>query len=247
MRKIAVFGLLALLGLAGRLEAEPVTWTNAVGVTVSGNSLTRGGAAAAWNAGAASVQVIRDGYGFVEFTATETNKARGCGLSRGDTNQDYSDIDYAIFLQATGTVDVFEGASLRGSFGAYATGDRLRVEIAYGVVRYYRNGTLLYTSAVAPAFPLRVDTAMYSPGTTLSDVRIGNVVWSGATAVTIADGTLTATGASGWNSGAASANLIGGGDGYVEFTAGQNATSRAAGLANGNSATTLPTSSTPST
>jgi alpha-tubulin suppressor-like RCC1 family protein len=233
---VAVFA--AVLG-ADALYAENVVWTNPVGVTVTGNSLTRGGAAAAWNAGAASVQVIRDGYGFVEFTATETSTARMCGLSRGDTDQNYTDIDYAIYLMNTGAVSVHEGGSNRGTFGTYVAGDRLRVEIAYGVVRYFRNGTLLYTSLVAPSFPLRADSALYTPGATLSDVRVGNVAWSGAAGVSMADRNLTATGAAGWNSGVASANLIASGDGYVEFTAGENTTSRAAGLANGNTATTL--------
>jgi hypothetical protein len=45
-----------------------------------------------------------------------------------------------------------------------AVGDRLRVAVEGGVVRYYKNGALLYTSSVTPAATLRVDTAIYNTG-----------------------------------------------------------------------------------
>jgi RHS repeat-associated protein len=71
---------------------------------------------------------------------------------------------------------------LRGDFGTYATGDKLRVSIEGGVVKYRRNGTLLYTSSVTPAYPLLVDTALYSAGSTLTNVTIStskgvNINW----------------------------------------------------------------------
>ena len=65
--------------------AVSVTWTNVVGVTASGNSLSKSGADG-WYAGAASTQSIASGAGYVEFTATETNKHRIVGLSHGDTD-----------------------------------------------------------------------------------------------------------------------------------------------------------------
>ena len=33
-----------------------------------------------------------------------------------------------------------------------------------GVVRYYRNGTILYTSLAAPTYPLLLDTSINSTG-----------------------------------------------------------------------------------
>jgi len=48
----------------------------------------------------------------------------------------------------------------RGTFGTFVSGDHLRVAVEGGVVRYYRNGTLLYTSSVTPAYPLLVDSAV---------------------------------------------------------------------------------------
>ncbi|MET0553063.1 MAG: chitobiase/beta-hexosaminidase C-terminal domain-containing protein, partial [Vicinamibacteria bacterium] len=221
--------------------AEPVVWTNAVGVTVTGNSLTRGAAAMAWTAGASSVNVIRDGYGYVECTAAETNLKRMCGLSFGDTNQDYSDIDFALYMDVSGSLKVYENSSnpWNGAAGTYAAGDKVRVQVAHGVVSYLRNGVTVYTSTKKAQYPLRVDTSLHDPGATLQDVVVGTSAWTEVVGVALSRDTVTKTGAAGWNSGMASANQITTGDGYVEFTAGQNTTSRAAGLANGDTAQTL--------
>src|SRR5437764_10812596 len=43
---------------------------------------------------------------------------------------------------------------------AYAASDHLKVSVENGVVKYYRNATLLYTSTVAPQYPLLVDTSL---------------------------------------------------------------------------------------
>jgi hypothetical protein len=160
----------------GAVVTAPVVWTNAVGVTTQGNSLTRGNAAAGWDAGAVSTQGIGSQDGYVEFTATETNTYRMCGLSHGDANQSYTDIDYAIYLTAGGTVQVYEGGVFRGDFGAYATGDVFRVALEGGAIKYRKNGTLFYTSATPPTLPLLVDTSLYSPGATLANVVVNGTL-----------------------------------------------------------------------
>jgi len=149
-----------------------VSWTNVVGVSALGNSLTKN-SADGWNAGAVSTQTIASGDGYVEFTATETNKHRRIGLSNGDTNQSWEDIDFCLYLNADGTVYINEGTNPRGNFGAYATGDVFRVAVEGGVVKYRKNGALLYTSTNAPTYPLLVDTSLHDNGSTLSNVMIG--------------------------------------------------------------------------
>src|SRR5581483_4931442 len=129
-----------------------------------------------WDAGASSAQAIVSGDGYVESTVGETNRYRMFGLSNGDSNQNYTDIDFAFYPAADGQLYVYESGNYRGVFGAYATGDLLRVAIEGGVVKYKRNGALVYTSAVAPVYPLLVDTSLYSTGATLTNVVIsGNV------------------------------------------------------------------------
>jgi alpha-tubulin suppressor-like RCC1 family protein len=227
------------LVLSGWAAADDVQWTNAVGLSVSGSTLTKTASVGWGNAGAASVQVIRDGYGYVEFTAGATNVARMCGLSWGDSDQNYPDIDFAAYLRDDGTFVVYEGGAWRGEFGPYASGDRIRVEVHHGVVTYRRNGVLVYTSTSLPRYPLRVDASLYQTGATLQDVRIGSVVWSSAVGVTAEGDGLSKTGSAGWNAGAFSANLLEAGDGALEFEATETDTSRVIGLGSSNSGETL--------
>jgi hypothetical protein len=65
-------------------QTEDVIWKAAVGVTVSGNDLTKTSATNTWgNSGASSLQTI-ESNGFVEFSASGTAML---GLSMGDTDQ----------------------------------------------------------------------------------------------------------------------------------------------------------------
>ncbi len=151
--------------------AQPVVWTSAIGVTVSANSLTKTAPAAWGNAGAVSTQQIASGDGYLEFTASERNTYRQLGLSFGDSNATYQDIDFAFYL-AGGNLNVHENGILKGSFGAFATGDVLRVAVVGGAVQYSRNGVVLYSSTKTPTYPLLVDTALYSTGATLKNAAI---------------------------------------------------------------------------
>ena len=49
---------------------------------------------------------------------------------------------------------------------------RLLHPVEGGVVKYRKNGTLFYTSLVAPAYPLLVDTAMLDMQSTVNNVMI---------------------------------------------------------------------------
>ena len=209
-------------------QTENVTWTDPVGATVTGNNLTKT-AATGWNGGAISLQVVEFG-GFAEFTATETNKGRMAGLSYGNTDQGYSDVDFAIYLQNNGQFQAYEAGAAKGTAAAYQSGDRFRVEATATAVRYRKNGVVFYTSAKVPALPLLVDTALYDTGATLTNVTIGNLAWRGDSGVKATGTTLTKTGAAGWNAGASSARALIFGDGYLEFAATETNTDRVCGL-----------------
>ena len=156
-----------------------VVWKNVVGATASGSTLTRSSPTPGWDAGAVSTKELR-GDGYVEFAAVETNTYRMAGLSRGDSDQSYTDIDFAIYLTSTGRYGVFEGGTHRGELGAYVAGDRFRVEVSGGVVRYKRNGEVVSPGPVVPSFPLLVDTSLYSPGASIVDAIIAGQVTSNA-------------------------------------------------------------------
>jgi RHS repeat-associated protein len=95
------------------------------------------------------------------------------GLSHGDNGQHFSDIDYAIYTErAEGKVYVYEGGTSHGQKGTWTSGDRFKVAIEGGYVKYSKNGTVLYSHTVSPTYPLLVDTSLYSSGNTLSNVVI---------------------------------------------------------------------------
>lgn len=148
-----------------------VTWTNLVNVTATGGSLQKtSGCDGCDDAGATSQQQIAAGDGSVSFTATETDKLRYVGLSHGNTDTTHGDIDFAIRL-GQGYAEVRENDVYRADT-PLAAGDRFKVAVEGGVVKYYKNGTLLYTSAIAPTYPLLVDTSLLSAGATVTDATM---------------------------------------------------------------------------
>ena len=88
--------------------AEPVVWTDKVGVVASGNTITKSAGYSWGNGGAASVGTI-PGDGGVDFRADETNTYRMSGLSAANQDANYASIDYAIFLRNDSKLQVYEG------------------------------------------------------------------------------------------------------------------------------------------
>src|SRR5262249_10155016 len=145
------------------------------GLTTSAGGLRKATGSGNWDAGAVSTRAIDSGY--VEFTASGTNTYRMGGLGHGDMNAAYTDIDFAIYSLAHGEVQASWRRTARGVVGHYVPGDRLRVALESGVVKYYQNGSLVYTSGVPPTLPLRVDSSLYSPGATiLGPILVGDPV-----------------------------------------------------------------------
>jgi hypothetical protein len=160
------------------IAAEEVVWSKtgfSSSLSASGNNLTKtGGVNGLWDAGAISVNTVKDN-GWLETTLNEINKARAIGLSTSDGGSGYSTIQYAFQIRADAQVDVYDpsSGSSKTSF-AYTTGGILKIAIESGVVKYYYNGVLKYTSTVAPTLPLIVDISMNNTGATLQLVNVFN-------------------------------------------------------------------------
>ena len=56
----------------------------------------------------------------------------------------------------------------------YATNDVFRISVEANVVKYYKNGSLIYSSLVTPTLPLMVDVSMYDQGATVKNAVITN-------------------------------------------------------------------------
>ena len=152
---------------------EPVlVWANSAGVFPAGNSLTKAAPESWTNAGASSTRAIAFGDGYIEFTATETNKDRMFGLNNVDSSLDYHELKFAIDAAPNGIAWVFESGTSKGVYTTYQAGDRFRIAIEAGVVKYLKNGTAFYISSVAPTYPLIVDTTLNTNGSTITDAKI---------------------------------------------------------------------------
>jgi hypothetical protein len=184
-----------------RRNSEPVDWDPASLMFVStgplSNSLTRvkptNGIS---DAGAASLQTIRSGDAYVQFTANERDTRRMIGLSFGsatDTDPTFNNVGYAIDLGNDGIVRVVENGVSKGAFGAYSvTGpETFRVTVKdmndpdrTATITYARTSascepgvscpeTVFYTHTGAPAvYPFHVDTSFTHDGGTVTNVRI---------------------------------------------------------------------------
>ncbi|HEY9422549.1 MAG TPA: hypothetical protein VIW92_14125 [Thermoanaerobaculia bacterium] len=148
--------------------SNAVVWTSQVNATASGGTLTKsGGCDGCADAGAVSQQQISSGNGYFEFTATQPSLVRFAGLSNGNTNTTAADIDFAIRLGGN-----YAEVREKGVYKAdtpVISGDRFRVAVEAGVIKYYKNGTLFYTSTAPPLYPLLVDSALLSAGSSISD------------------------------------------------------------------------------
>jgi hypothetical protein len=209
-------------------------WQSPVGVSVSGHSLTKT-AADGWNAGAFTVGSF-PGDGTATFTTAEANTYKMAGMTHAVTDDGYATIDFALFLTAQGTVDVYEQGNFVTTVGSYAPNDVLGLQVSGGVVTYLKNGAVLYTSTRTPTFPLFLDASLYSDGATIGGVTLSPApFWQNIVGVSVSGTSITKTppaypwlSVNGWNAGASTIASLSG-DGYARFTAG-NIDDRAAGL-----------------
>lgn len=165
-----------------------VSWTNKVEVQDYGRSIQKNvDSEPAWdNSGASSTNSISSspGTGYVRVVADGAWGYRMFGLSNGDSNQSWDDIDFAIEMKGDGTLEVYEYGvpKLIGMSPipvTYQKWDVLKVGVEYdvtlkkNVVKWYKNGTVLYTSSSPTiTYPLLVDTSIFSPGSWIHDAYL---------------------------------------------------------------------------
>jgi hypothetical protein len=160
-----------LYNAAATPTVQNVTWTSPVNVTATGNSLQKtSGCDGCDDAGAVSQQQIISGNGYVEFTASETVSTRFVGLTNVGTGTSAAGVNFAILLEP-GWAEVRENGAFRTNT-PLAVGDVFRVSIESGVVKYYQNGTLFYTSTVTPIYPLLLDARIWSLNGTVTNAII---------------------------------------------------------------------------
>ena len=152
---------------------EAVRWTSLVNTTATATELRKtGGCAGCPDAGAVSSQTIPSGDGELSLTAGDTQMLRFVGLSSGNGGTRPEEMSFGLRLQ-DGRVEVRE----KGVYKAerpIGGSDVLRVTVRAGAVSYSVNGTVFYTSAAAPGYPMLVDTSLFDLGATLTGVTLAH-------------------------------------------------------------------------
>ena len=150
--------------------SQDVVWTSLVKTAASGATLQKtSGCADCFDAGAVSQQQVASG-GSVAFTVG-AGQRQYVGLGRDTSASTSAAIDYAFSFWPGGAWEIRESSTYRTE-GSYTAADVFKVAVDAGVVKYYKNDVMVYTSKVPVAGPLVVDTSMSTIGATVANVVV---------------------------------------------------------------------------
>jgi hypothetical protein len=188
-----------------------VTWNTAgTGISTSGSSpytITDSSATADWNGSAYSTE---SGVNvFAQATPSQTTNYWMFGLTR-TTGASYASIEYAIYYEASGSLQIYESGAFIGTFGTYNTSFVGRVTYDGSYIRYYADiaGTRpLRVVAVSGLTGLKFQAAAYNGGS------LNNCYFGSSTQT---QGTTAVVKLVGGGGGAAGYSESGGAGGYSE-------------------------------
>jgi hypothetical protein len=150
-----------------------IAWTNAVGLSVSGNNLTKTAPTGWGNAGAVSTQSIASGNGYIEFRTNEATTYKVLGFAATPINQDHTKINFGINPGITNNVNIWEkGQIVKFNAASYTSSDVFRIVVEFPAVKYYKNSLLIYTSTLPPIYPLIADAVMYDNNSTIINAKL---------------------------------------------------------------------------
>ena len=171
VRQLDIFGAVGVAALTKGTGTQwsldytdPVEWTVLQDcVTYAENGLQKSAGGAAWTGAARSSRAIASGDGFVEWMYAGNGVALGLSSGTHDTTTPTHDgIEYAgVARWNDGVFEVWEGGVVKYTGVAMTPGDRIRVAVSSGTVKYYVNAVLQYTSLTVSSYPLYADAALY--------------------------------------------------------------------------------------
>ena len=98
------------------------------------------------------------------------------GLATSNTTAAASSINFALRVEADGTLKVYEGGSLKATHGTAARiGDHLRVQRVGTTITYWLNRTLVYTSLTSSSGALYADASIATSNATVNEAVFGFV------------------------------------------------------------------------
>lgn len=163
------FCFVLFFGLSVDLNAQfDVVWTDLVGVSVSGNTVTMTATSGWGNGGAASENILAGSTdGWVEINLAYINSATMIGLSNSNIDAHYNTIDYAFFI-TNGNLYIYENGNEIGAYGSAQSSDILKVERISSQIFYKKNGATLYSTSTVYSDPLIVDCSLNNTSSTIS-------------------------------------------------------------------------------
>ena len=124
------------------------------------------------DAGGYSNQSITSGDGYVEFKKPSTSTEILCALSSNyDPSYADSTYDYNLSIGPGGWA-VYENGTYQTDGATVANNDVFKIEITSGVVRYYRNGSLIDTSSQTVSYPVKLVCSIKTPSATITEAKI---------------------------------------------------------------------------
>ena len=125
-----------------------------------------------WNAGARTLASLGT-YENGAFTFS-VGQATGivCGLNSQDNDADYLEIKHGFYIE-NGQAKVVEAGAFKTSFSSYTTNTSVfKVERIDGVVRYFIDDVLKYTSLVESTGEVFLDCSLFSANDTIIDAAL---------------------------------------------------------------------------
>jgi len=161
----------ATTSTAGTHQFVPRTYCVVNGSTIS----KAAGSTLAWDSDCYSTDSYSAGC-TLSFRAGQTTADVAVGLSTNPTaSQSISGIDFAIYMQPGGALNIYESNANVGAFGTYSTNDAFSIHYDGNAVTYFKNGTLL-RSVVAPGKTLYMDSSIYTRGASVVGVTFTGTV-----------------------------------------------------------------------
>src|SRR5690606_27869915 len=144
-------------------------WTPVlVNVTRTGKTFTKtGGSNNSWDASVYSSESFPSCH--VSFRAAQTTADLLVGLSQTPTTDNrWENVDFAIMLRVGGDVHIFEsGVLVANGVTTYTTADNLTITYDGYHVRYWKNNTLIRTTA-ASGLSLSLDSSFFNVGSAVN-------------------------------------------------------------------------------
>ena len=201
----------------------PIVWTDLQNVVQNSGILAAESTASYTTAGAVSAAGFT-GDGGVTYFYDATNTTYMVGLSAANSDPAWTSLGYSIYA-AQNEMYVYESGALVHTNTSLNDGDRISILRQSGVIKYYINEQVAYTSTVTPATTLYADATVsqgFSPLVYASfctqiaaNIELNFVQTSVDDCTTgAAEGAITLTGSGGttatysynWDSGASTAN-----------------------------------------